>query len=155
MLMKLTRTIAASVLLLVGTVAAQASDIDNFVENGAAIGGTDPVAYFTEGRPVAGSDAFTAEYDGVTWKFASAANRDAFLADPAKYAPAYGGFCATGTRFSKKVPVKPEFWKIVDGRLYLNSSEGSHNRFLKEEAETISTADDNWPKIKDIPADQL
>ena len=84
---------------------ASADEITSFTKGGAAIGGTDPVAYFTDGKPVAGSDEFTAEYDDVTWKFSSAENRDKFVADPAKYAPQYGGFCAFGAAMGFKVPV--------------------------------------------------
>ncbi len=146
--------VAAAVIALVAA-PALADDVSTFVEGGAAIGGTDPVAYFTEGKPVAGSADHTAEYDGVTWRFASAKNRDAFVADPAKYAPAYGGFCATGTSFGKKIPIKPVHWKIVDGKLYLNSSDGAHKRFLSDESGTIEKADTNWQKIKTVPAGQL
>ena len=78
------RFLAAALLAL--AVAFPAFAAENFVKDGFAIGGADPVAYFTEGGPLAGSGAFTAEYRGVTWKFASAENRDLFLADPEKYA---------------------------------------------------------------------
>lgn len=132
-----------------------ADEVSTYVANGAAIGGTDPVAYHTMGKPVQGSDDFTTDYDGVTWKFSSAANRDAFAADPAKYAPAYGGFCATGASFGKKIPIDPQHFKIVDGTLYLNSSQGAHDRFLSDEPGTISKADMNWQEIRTTPADQL
>jgi len=65
-----------------------------YTEDGLAIRGHDPVAYFTEGRPVRGSAEHVAEWNGATWQFASAQNRDAFLADPEAYAPQFGGFCA-------------------------------------------------------------
>ena len=147
--------LAAAALFAVFAVPAFADNVSTFVKDGAAIGGTDPVAYFTEGRPVAGSSEFTAEHDGVTWHFASAGNRDAFTDDPAKYAPAYGGFCATGASFGKKIPIAPQHWKIVDGKLYLNSSDGAHKRFLSDEAGTIGRADGHWQKIKTVPAAKL
>jgi len=135
--------------------AAVADEISTFVSDGAAIGGTDPVSYHVQGEPLPGTDEFTADWDGVTWKFSSAANRDAFMAEPEKYAPAYGGFCATGASFGKKVPIDPVYWKIVDGQLYLNNSSAAQDVFLKDESGTISQANTNWSKIRTIPADQL
>lgn len=134
---------------------ASADEITNFVKNGYAIGGTDPVAYFTKGEPVQGSSSFTAEYQGVTWKFASAEHRDLFKADPAKYAPQYGGYCAFGASKGLKVPVIPEAWKIVDGKLYLNNNRNVHKRFEQEYAEIIHDADLNWKIIKSTPKSKL
>src|SRR5690349_7357662 len=76
--------------------------------DGVAIKGYDPVAYFTDNKAEPGSDAFTAQYEGATFKFASAAHRDLFLADPAKYVPQYGGFCAYGTAEGHKADTDPE-----------------------------------------------
>jgi len=132
-----------------------ADEITTFVKDGAAIGGTDPVAYFTQGKPVAGSDEHTFVHDDVTWKFSSAENRDAFAADPAKYAPQYGGYCAFGLSKGFKVPVIPEAWKIVDGKLYLNNSIAVQDRFEANTEELIDHADLNWDVVKDTPADQL
>jgi YHS domain-containing protein len=120
-----------------------------------AIEGYDPVAYFSDGTPTEGSEEFAAEYDGATWLFASAENRDAFLADPEKYAPAYGGYCATGMSFGERVPVDPVYWRIIDGRLYLNNSNAAQQFFLQDVPGNISRADANWVKIKDVPADEL
>lgn len=152
------RRVAALLGLAIGLMLAppaSADDISTFVANGAAIGGTDPVAYFKEGRPVAGSDQWTASWDGVTWKFSSEANRDAFAAAPEKYAPAYGGWCATAASFGKKFSVDPKFWKIVDGTLYLNNNIAAQEHFLADEAGTISRADTNWSKIRAVPAFKL
>ncbi len=132
-----------------------ADDVTTFVSDGAAIGGTDPVSYHTGGEPLPGSDAFTTVWDGVTWKFSSAANRDTFVANPEKYAPAYGGFCATGASFGKKIPVDPVYWKIVDGKLYLNNSSAAQKHFLADENGAIGRANANWSKIREIPAGQL
>lgn len=132
-----------------------ADEITNYVKDGAAIGGTDPVAYFTEHKPVQGSDQFTADYQGVTWKFASAGNRDLFQANPAKYAPQYGGFCAFGASKGFKVPVVPTAWKIVDGKLYLNNSAAVQERFLADTQGIIHDADLNWQIIKDKKAEDL
>ncbi|QDG76678.1 YHS domain-containing (seleno)protein [Labrenzia sp. PHM005] len=135
--------------------AVSADEITTFTKGGAAIGGTDPVAYFTEGKPVVGSDAYTFQHDDVTWKFSSAENRDKFAADPAKYAPQYGGFCAFGLSKGFKVPVVPEAWKIVDGKLYLNNSLAVQKRFEGNTAELINHADLNWDIVKDTKPEDL
>jgi YHS domain-containing protein len=148
---------AAALVAFVSTGSAYAAD-EFFISDPAksiAINGYDPVAYHKVGKPTKGSADYKAEYDGVVWKFSSAENKAAFEANPAKYAPAYGGWCATGTSKGKKIPTQPEFFKIVDGQLYLNSSEGAHNLFLKNEDGTIDTADTNWVDIKSKPASKL
>ncbi|MTI44232.1 YHS domain-containing protein [Roseibium hamelinense] len=132
-----------------------ADEITTFVKDGAAIGGTDPVAYFTEGKPVAGSNDYTFEYDDVTWKFSSAENRDKFAADPAKYAPQYGGYCAFGLSKGFKVPVVPEAWKIVDGKLYLNNSLAVQKRFESNQSELINHADLNWDVVKETKPEDI
>ncbi|ADZ71043.1 YHS domain-containing (seleno)protein [Polymorphum gilvum] len=134
---------------------ALADDITTYVKDGAALGGTDPVAYFTQGKPVQGSEAHTFTYDDVTWTFATAENRDAFAADPQKYAPQYGGWCATGASFGVKIPIDPAKWQIVDGKLYLNAHDGAQQRFKSDTANVIRSADENWPKIRETPADKL
>lgn len=129
---------------------------EHYVKDGAAIGGYDVVAYHTVGQPTQGSSQFKAEYQGATWHFASAANRDLFAANPSKYAPAYGGWCAAGASKGKKVVTKPEFWKVVDGQLYLNSTEGAHkNLFLADTATVIRKGESNWKVIYATKADKL
>ncbi len=135
--------------------AVSADEITTFTKGGAAIGGTDPVAYFTDGKPVAGSDKYTFEYDDVTWKFASAEHRDEFAANPAKYAPQYGGFCAFGAAMGFKVPVVPEAWSIVDGKLYLNNSLNVQERFAQDVPGHIKNATLNWEIIKDKKPEEL
>jgi YHS domain-containing protein len=149
------RLLAAALFTAALAVPALADEISTYVADGYAIGGTDPVTYFTDGEPNQGSDEFTGEYNGVTWRFVSAENRDAFLADPEKYAPAYGGFCATGMSFGQKIPIDPTYWKIVDGKLYLNNSSAAQRVFLEDEAGTISRADGHWAEIEDVPANRL
>ena len=84
---------------------------------GNAIDGYDPVAYQTMGKPVEGSADYTYDWKGATWRFASAENRDMFAADPEKYAPAYGGYCAYGVAQDALVGIDPEAWSVVDGKL--------------------------------------
>lgn len=112
-----------------------------------AVQGHDPVAYFKEGKPVKGTNTLTTEYQGATFRFANAANRDAFLADPEKYAPQYGGYCAWAVSQGYHAKGDARFWKIVDGKLYLN-----YNASVQETWETdvpgfIKGGDENWPKI--------
>ncbi|MEO1199596.1 MAG: YHS domain-containing (seleno)protein [Pseudomonadota bacterium] len=139
---------------LMSTTAAFAAD-EVFVDDGVAIRGYDPVAYHTAGEPTQGSAEFTAEHEGATWQFASAENRDRFLADPASYAPAYGGWCTVGTSKGKKIPIDVTLFDIVDGTLYLNSSEGAHNLYLGDTDGTIEQAEANWPDIENTPAGDL
>ena len=116
-------------------------------EGGVAVRGTDVVAYVTEGRPVPGRAAFTQMWQGATWRFASAANRDRFAADPARYAPAYGGFCAYAVSEGYTAPIDPAAWKIVDGRLYLNYDRSVQRRWARDIPGRIARADANWPGL--------
>ena len=112
---------------------------------GPAIKGYDPVAYFVENKAVEGSEAFTATHDGAVWRFASAQHRDLFLANPDQYLPAYGGYCAyaMGAK-NQKVKVDPTVFTIVDGRLFLNYSEGVRDDWLQRRDEYIQQGDKNW-----------
>jgi YHS domain-containing protein len=145
----------AAVFVAVSAVGAMADPISNYVKDGVAIGGADPVAYFTMGKPVQGVAEFKTDWNGVTWQFSSAANRDAFVAEPTKYAPQFGGYCAVGAAFGKKVPIDASQFKIVEGKLYLNSGEKAQSLFLGDEKGTIAKATGNWPKIETVPADKL
>jgi YHS domain-containing protein len=152
----LRRIAAAAAFALLPLGSALAAD-EHYLAQGAAIGGFDTVSFHTQGKPMAGSPQFTAQYQGATWQFASAANRDLFVANPAKYAPAYGGWCSAGASKGKKVATKPDqFWTIVDGQLYLNSSDAAHNKlFLADSAGTIRKGEMNWKTIYATPADKL
>jgi YHS domain-containing protein len=113
-----------------------------------AIDGYDPVAYFTDGKPSEGSDAFTHDWNGATWHFVSADNRDAFAEKPEAYAPQYGGYCAWAVSQGYTASIDPDAWKIVDGKLYLNYSAGVQQRWLQDAAGNIDAADANWPDIR-------
>ncbi|MGD1924778.1 MAG: YHS domain-containing (seleno)protein [Paracoccaceae bacterium] len=114
---------------------------------GTAIDGTDPVAYFTEGRPVEGSSDFTHEWNGAVWRFSSAENRDLFIADPAKYAPQYGGYCAWAVSQGYTASTDPDAWKIVDGKLYLNYNKDVQSTWEEDIPGHIASGDANWPKV--------
>jgi YHS domain-containing protein len=147
--------LAAAFALAMPALSASAAD-EHFVKNGVAVDGYDVVAYHTVGKPTPGSAQYTAEYQGAKWQFASAQNRDLFAANPAKFAPAYGGWCAAGASKGKKVAVKPDFWTIVDGQLYLNSSEAAHTKlFLADTQGTIRKGEANWKVIFATPANKL
>ncbi|MCB1496310.1 MAG: hypothetical protein KDJ86_11020 [Bauldia sp.] len=121
----------------------------NVDATGIALKGYDPVAYFTDGAPMPGDEAITAAHDGVTYRFASAANRDAFLAAPASYIPAYGGFCAMAMSLGYKVDIDPNAWKIVDDRLYVQANERATWVWSEDIPGNIAKANGFWPKIMD------
>lgn len=137
----------ATIAVPIGTrLHAQAAQRVN-AEGGVAVRGTDVVAYLTEGRPVAGRAEFAHAWRGATWRFASAANRDRFAADPERYAPAYGGFCAYAVSEGYTAPIDPAAWRIVDGRLYLNYDRSVQRRWERDIPGRIARADANWPRL--------
>jgi len=114
-----------------------------------ALQGYDPVAYFTDGAPVKGSKDFTTEYKGATFQFASAANRDAFLADPTAYAPQYGGYCAWAMADGKYAKGDAKHWKIVDGKLYLNYNASISKKWNADIPGFIEKADAEWSDLQE------
>ena len=113
------------------------------------ISGYDPVAYFTEKKPMRGSGYHVTEYKGVTYAFVSKENKEMFEGKPEKFVPAYGGYCAYGAAVGKKFVADPEVWKIVDGTLYLNLDKGIQDKWNKDIPGYIKKADANWKDIKD------
>jgi YHS domain-containing protein len=113
--------------------------------DGIALKGYDPVAYFTTGQPARGTDAFTDRWKGATYRFASAENRELFRADPERYLPQYGGYCAYAMSLNRIADIDPERWKIVEGKLYLNNGRFSHTLWSFDIAGHIASADRNWP----------
>jgi len=133
--------------LAVAALAASASAGEFFEKNGVAVRGYDPVAYFKDNQPIKGAAAYTAEYRGSTFHFASQANRDAFAADPAKYAPQYGGFCAYGAASGYKAAIDPAAFTVVNGKLYLNYDRAVQKEWNKDVPGFIAKADKNWPTV--------
>lgn len=118
------------------------------------ISGYDPVAYFTDGKPMRGSGYHVAEFDGVTYAFASSEHKDMFTANPEKYVPVYGGYCAYGVAVGKKFVADPEVWKVVDGKLYLNLDKGIQGKWNQDIPAHIKTGNKNWIEIEGkSPAD--
>jgi YHS domain-containing protein len=116
---------------------------------GRAIRGYDPVAYFTEKRPVPGKSDITFEWNGAQWRFANEESREAFRADPAAYAPQYGGWCAWAMAQGATASVDPEAWDIIDGKLYLNYSLDVQSRWRKDIPAFVSKADVLYPSVVD------
>jgi YHS domain-containing protein len=120
-----------------------------FVTDEGAIRGYDPVAYFTEERPVKGSKQFNFEFKGVTWLFASEDNLKAFQSNPEKYIPQYGGYCAYGMSRGYKAQTEPDAWTIAEGKLYLNYNTEVKKIWREKQREYVQKADLNWPVVKD------
>ena len=116
---------------------------------GIALHGYDAVAYFKDGKPKQGSPRFTTSYEGARYQFANAENLKAFQANPAAFAPAYGGFCAMGVALEKKLDGDPKVWKIVDGKLYLNVNQDVSVAWNRDIPGNLAKATENWPAIKD------
>jgi YHS domain-containing protein len=121
----------------------------NVNAQGVALQGHDPVAYSLVGKPVQGSAQFSASSNGATYWFADAANLQRFQADPARYEPQYGGFCAYGVAQGAKPDIDPKAFEIVDGKLYLNLSPDVQRRWQADISGHISRANKNWVALKD------
>jgi YHS domain-containing protein len=112
-----------------------------------AILGFDPVAYFTDGKPVKGQDGFAFEYLGAKWKFASQAHLDMFKSNPEKYAPQYGGYCAYGVAQDNLVRIEPDKFRVIDGKLYLNFDADVQKKWLMDPTGFIKLADAKFPAL--------
>jgi YHS domain-containing protein len=126
-------------------------------ETGFAVSGYDVVSYFDlpqsqvgepQQSPLAGNSAITAEYNGAVFAFATEANRDRFVADPAAFVPQYDGHCAYGVAQGGKVPGNPTLWRIVDGELYLNITSVVVGLWEEDIPGNISLAEGNWSGIE-------
>lgn len=120
------------------------------LENKVAIQGYDPVGYFTQGKAIKGKKEFTTSYQGVVYKFLSSENKEAFLKNPSKYEPQYGGWCAYAMGSAgEKVEINPETFKIFDGKLYLFYNAYFNNTLKswnKDQTNLKTKADSNWKK---------
>ncbi|WP_428408227.1 YHS domain-containing (seleno)protein [Hyphococcus sp.] len=145
------RNSLAAVAFLVAAIAPAAAFAEDPVYTGRfsnlAVDGYDPVAYFTEGEPVKGDKNFAADYNGAQWRFASADNLAAFKADPEKYAPQYGGYCAWAISQNYTARGNPMNWTIVEDKLYLNYNNEIQKRWEADIPSFIAKADENWPGV--------
>ncbi|MFO1512847.1 MAG: YHS domain-containing (seleno)protein [Verrucomicrobiota bacterium] len=116
-------------------------------KQGLAIQGFDPVAYFTDNKPMKGNAKFSSEYDGAKYLFVSAEHKALFDANAAKYAPAYGGYCGYAASIDRLSPASPEWFQIENGKLILQHNKKAFDLFNKELKDNVKQADVNWPGL--------
>jgi len=119
-----------------------------FTKSETAIQGYDPVAYFKEAKPVMGKKEFSYRWKDATWWFASTQNLNDFKANPEKFAPQFGGYCAYGVADGHKATTSPDAWTIVGDKLYLNYNKDVMAKWRKDTAGYILKANTNWPTVK-------
>jgi YHS domain-containing protein len=143
--MKTKLTLCFLLVLLTNLSFAQKDPVYNSKEG--AIEGYDPVAYFNDAKAVKGLEDFTYDWNNTKWLFASAENQKAFMENPEKYAPQFGGYCAYAVSQGYTYKSDPEAWKIVDGKLYLNFSIKIQEKWVKDQANLIKLGEANWPRV--------
>ncbi len=119
----------------------------NLDASGIAIQGYDPVAFFTDGKPVKGEEKFVSKHDGAIYFFASKEHKDLFNSEPAKYEPEFGGYCAYGVSRDRLVEIDVNAFQIVDGKLLLQYSKGVRDDFNKDQTGNLTKAHQNWPGL--------
>lgn len=134
------------VMVLIGAALAEKRLI-NTDRNGVALKGYDPVAYFTDNKPVKGNPRFQAAHNGGTYYFASAENKKLFEADPKRYEPQFGGFCAYAASKGYTAKIEPDAFQILNGRLLLQYDTDVRDLFNKDPQGNLKKADQNWPGI--------
>ena len=149
------KAVALMFAISLGGVALGAGRDMNVDANDVAIHGYDPVAYFIKSQPIEGSSRFTATHKNAIYQFSTAENRDMFRADPARYAPRFGGYCAMGVALNKKLDGDPNAWKIHNGKLYLNVNKDVQAKWSQDIPGNLKTANGAWPKIKDKKPEDL
>lgn len=135
--------------LHLSTVCAVAQKSEIYAPGGKAIDGYDPVAFFITAKPVKGVDSLAYTWKGSVWLFASRQDLRSFSANPEKYAPQYGGYCAYGAAQGHKASSEIDTWTVVNGKLYFNYNGHVKGLWIKDQQEMIRTADKQWPAIKD------
>jgi YHS domain-containing protein len=138
------RVLATIIMATLLSACASISSTPTFQDDAGALRGYDPVAYFSEEKPVQGSPDFSANHKGATWYFSSAENKAMFEHDPQKYSPQYGGYCAYAMANGFVVSSDPAAFSLVDGKLYLNYSLGVRETWLEDVPGNIESADQNW-----------
>ncbi len=141
-------SIIISAICLIQTAAAQSSEV--YAPSGIAINGYDPVAFFTEGKPLKGLSEFSFTWKNVQWNFISKANLDSFKTAPEKFAPQFGGYCAYGTSQGHKAPTQADTWTIVNEKLYFNYNMKVKGLWDKNRIPLIDSANVKWPTIKNL-----
>ena len=141
--------VALALGLMVNTSALALKPIYSGGKDRAAIRGYDVVSYFTENKAVKGSKDYRLKYRDAIWHFSSEENKKLFAANPRKYAPQYGGYCAYSVARDSIASTKPEYFSIHKGKLYLNYNKATYKRWLKNKDEDIDKADNLWPGLRD------
>jgi hypothetical protein len=121
------------------------------LRHGVALRGYDPVAYFAEGAPAVGDPAISYQWQGANWLFSTAKHREAFVADPARYSPQYGGYCAFAVSRGTTADADPDQWAIVEGKLYVNNNAFAKKLWDQDRPANIEAGDSNWPLIPKYP----
>lgn len=146
--MSMKRLIISFVLVTLALpVLAQTKTLLNLDKSGIAIQGYDPVAFFTDHRPVKGSTEFVVKHEGAIYLFASKEHRGLFLKDSKMYEPGYGGYCAYGVSRDKLVDVDVNAFQIVDGKLLMQYSKGVRDDFNEDAKGNLAKANANWVKL--------
>jgi hypothetical protein len=139
-------TLVAGLALFAG--GALAAEVMNRDADGVAIGGYDPVAYFTWQRPAKGKPDYQLDWEDAHWRFATAEHRDLFAADPERYAPRFGGFCTGGVAMGVLAPLTDATaWIIIDGRLYLHVDGPTRDETAADPQAMIGAAEAQWPTL--------
>ena len=126
---------------------APADEVINIDKNGLALQGYDPVAYFTDGKPVKGSPQFTAAYKGAKYRFASAEHKQLFEKSPTKYEPQFGGFCGYAASINKLAPIEVEYFQVLHDRLILQHNKKAWDLWHKDVEGNLKKADSKWPTL--------
>jgi YHS domain-containing protein len=140
-------TFAVGALFAVAPAHADQAPVHTGFLSNVAVGGYDPVAYFTDGRPVRGTTQHRTTHQGYEYRFASAEHLAAFRANPSRYLPQYGGYCAWAVAQGYTAAGNPQYWRIVDDRLYLNYNGEIQQRWLRDIPGFIRSANANWPGV--------
>ena len=142
---RLTQAAILVVLTVWGSQAFAKSGDGLYMEDGVALAGYDPVAYFTMEEAIEGSDQYTVEYQGTAWHFANQEHADLFSKEPEKYLPKYGGFCAFGVAKGYRMKPNMTAWEIHDGQLYLYFDSNVADVWARDRPANEAAADANWP----------
>jgi YHS domain-containing protein len=144
---KIIMLLFAATLAVPGLAQTSTKTLVNVDDSGVAIQGYDPVAFFTDNKPVKGDLKFPVKRDGAVYLFASAEHRDLFKANPAKYEPVFGGYCACGVSRNRLVEIDVDAFQVVDGKLLLQYSKGVRDTFNQDAKGNLAKADANWPGL--------
>ena len=150
------RFVSVAVLLVVAMglalaptqVSAQTKTLVNADTNGVGLHGYDPVAYFTDGKAVKGDPQYHSKYDGATYYFQSADDKEVFDKEPERYAPEYGGYCAMAMAMGKLEDADPNYFLVYEGKLFLQRNEKAHMMFSQDPEGIRRKADENWSKLQ-------